>query len=184
MHGAEGVGHVQLRHVGQGLGQCGVVLGLALFKAGVLQQHDLAGLQRGGLGPGVLAHHVVGKDDLAAQQLAQTLRHGGQGQLAQGLLPLLLGDVGLVLALLHLLLHVSGEGGGRLAQMGAGDDGSALLQQIADGGQGRHDALVAGDGAGLLVLGYVKVAAQQDLLACHVHVHNGLLVVIHTLFLP
>ena len=184
MDAAESVGHVQLRHVGHGLGQRGIVLGLALFKAGILQQHDLAGLQSGGLGSGVLTHHVVGKDDLPAQQLAQTLRHGGQSQLAQGLLPILLGDIGLVLALFHLLFHVGGEGGGGLAQMGAGDDGSALVQQIADGGQGRHDALVAGDGAGLLVLGHVKVAAQQDLLAGYVHVHNGLLVVIHTIFLP
>ena len=40
-----------------------------------------------------------------------------------------------------------------------------VLQQILDGGQCRHDALVAGDGAGVLVLGHVEVAAQQDLLA-------------------
>ena len=53
MHGAEGVGHVDLGQIGHGLGQLGVVLGLALLKAGVLQQHDLAGLQGGGLGGGI-----------------------------------------------------------------------------------------------------------------------------------
>ena len=179
--GAEGVGHKQLRHVGQLLRQLGVVLGLALFKTGVLQQHDLAGLQRGGLGLGVGAHGVGGKDDLTAQQLAQTLGNGGQGQLLQGLLPVLTGHVGL--ALLGLLLDEGLKGGGGLAQVRAGDDGSALIQQIADGGQGGHDALIAGDGAGLLVLGHVEVAAQQNLLAGHIHVHDGLLVVIHTFFL-
>ena len=152
---AEGVGHVQLRHIRQLLGKGGVVLLLTGVEAQVLQQHDLAALQRRGLGLGVLAHDVLGKDDLPAQQLAETLRHGGEGQLA---LPLTLG----------------------LAQVGAGDDRRVPLQQIPDGGQRRHDALVAGDGTGLLILGHVEIAAQQDLLAGDVHVADGLFVVIHT----
>ena len=183
VHGAEGVGHIQFRHVGHGLGQSGVILGLALFKAGVLQQQDLAGLQRGSLGLGILAHHVVGKDDLLTQQLAQPLGHGSQGQLLQGLLPVLFLDGSRILALLHLLLHIGLKGGHGLAQMRAGDDGSAVIQQIADGGQGGDDTLVTGDLAGLLVLGDVEIAAQQDLLAGHVHVTDSFLVVIHVDFL-
>ncbi len=63
--------------------------------------------------------------------------------------------------------------------MRAGDDRSALVQQVLDGGQSGHDPLVAGDLAGLLVLGNVEVTAQQDLFALNVDVANGLLVVIH-----
>ena len=157
MHGAEGVRDVQLGHVSQFLGKGGSVLLLAGIKAQVLQQHDLAALQSGGLGLGVIAHHILGENDLLPQQLAQPHSHGSQRQL---FLPLTLG----------------------LAQMGAGDHRRALIQQILDGGQGSHDALVAGDGAGGLVLRYVEIAAQQDLFACHIHVHNGLLVVIHIPF--
>ena len=68
--GAEGIGHVELRHVGHGLGQVGVVLGLPLLKAGVLEEHHLTGLEGGGLGLGVGAHHIGGQDNLSAQQLA------------------------------------------------------------------------------------------------------------------
>ena len=155
MYGAEGVGYVQLRHGGQLLGELGVVLLLAGVEAQVFQQHDLAALQRRGLGLGVLAHNVLGEDDLLPQQLAETLCHGGEAQLA---FPLALG----------------------LTQMGAGDDRRLLFQQVADGGQRRHDALVAGNGAGLLVLGHVEIAAQQDLFPSHVHVQNGLFIVVHT----
>ena len=105
MDGAKGIGHVHVGQGGQGLGEGGVVGLLALVEAQVLQQHDLAGLQGGGLGLGVLADDVLGKDNLLAQQLAQPLSHGGQGE---GFLPLPLG----------------------FAQMGAGDDGGSLLQQV------------------------------------------------------
>ena len=178
MDGAEGVGHVQVRHGRQLLRQLRIVLGLALFKAGVLQQQDLARLERRGLGPGVGAHHVGGHQDVLPQQLAQPLGHGGQGQLGQGLLPALLGEGGGVLALLGLLLRPFVKIGHRLAQVGAGDDGGAVLQQIADGGQSRHDALVAGDGA-VLVLGHVEVAAEQDPFAPDLHVPDSLLAVVH-----
>ena len=154
MHGAEGVGDVQLRHGGKLPGKLRVVLLLPGVKAQILQQHDLAALQGRRLGLGVLAHDVLGEDDLLAQQLAQMLRHRAEGQ---AVLPLALG----------------------LAQVGAGDHRRPTLQQIPDGGKAGHDALVAGDRARFLVLGHVEVAAQQDLLACHVHVHDGFLIVIH-----
>ncbi|SCJ80610.1 Uncharacterised protein [uncultured Blautia sp.] len=63
--------------------------------------------------------------------------------------------------------------------MGAGDDRRPILQQIPDGGQRRHDALVAGDGAGLFVLGDVEVAAEQDLFAPHLHIPDRLFMGIH-----
>ena len=152
---AEGVGHIEVGHVGHGLGQGGVVLGLAGLEAGVLQQHDLAGLEGGGLGLGVGAHHVVGHDDRLVQQLAQADGHRLQAQL------------GLYLAL-------------GLAHVGAGDHRGPLVQQILDGGQGGADALVIGDdAAAVLGHGHVEIAAQQDLFALHVHVLHGLFVVIH-----
>ena len=154
MHSAEGVGYVQLRHGGKLLGKGGVVLLLPDVEAQVLQQHDLTALQCRGLRLGILAHDVLGENDLLPQQLAETLGDGGETQLA---LPLTLG----------------------LAQMGAGDDRRAVVQQIADGGQSRHDALVAGDGSRLLVLGYVKVAAQQHFFALNVHILYRLFIVIH-----
>ena len=184
MHGAEGVGDVNAvgaGQIGQRLGDGGIVLGLALFKAGILQQQDLAGLQSGGLGLRIGTDHVGGEDHGLVQQLAQALRHGGEGQLLQALLPLLLGDVLGLLALLHLLLHVGIEGGDRLAQVGAGDDSGALVQKLADGGQGGADALIIRDGAGGLVLRHVEIAAQKDLLALHVHIVDRFFVVVHAL---
>ena len=77
MHGAEGVGHVHVGHGRHFPGQLGVVLGLALLKAGVLQQQDLSRLQGGRLGLGVGAHHVMGENHFPAQQLAEALRHRG-----------------------------------------------------------------------------------------------------------
>ena len=155
MHGAEGVGHIHLSHGSHGLGQLGIVLGLTLLKAGVLQQHDLAGLQSSGLGLGVGAHHVVSHDNILAQQLAQALGHRLQAQLR-----------------LHLALG--------LAHVRAGNDGGVLVQQILDGGQSGTDALVVGDdAAAVLGHGHVKVAAQQNLLTGYVDVLHGLLVVIH-----
>ena len=77
VHGTEGVGHIQIRHVGQLPGQLRVVLGLAGLKAGVLQQQDLSRLQGGRLGLGVGAHYVMGEDHFPAQQLAEALRHRG-----------------------------------------------------------------------------------------------------------
>ena len=154
MDGAEGVGHVHIGQGGQGLGKLGVVLLLPLVKAEILQQHDLAGLKGSGLGLGILTDDVLGEDDLLAQQLAQPLGHRSQ---RKGLLPLPLG----------------------LAQMGAGDDGGPLLQQVFQGWQGGHDALIVGDGSGGLVLGNVEVAAAQHLLPLHIDVAHGLLVVVH-----
>jgi len=113
-----------------------------------------AGLQGGGFGGGIGADHVGGHDDLAAQQLAQALGHGSQAELGIGSL---LG----------------------FAQVGAGDDRRPILQQILDGGQRRHDALVAGDGAGLFVLGDVEVAAEQDLFAPYLHIPDRLFMGIH-----
>ena len=154
VHGAEGVGDEDVGHVSQGLGKVGAVLLLADIEAEVLKKHDLAGLQSGGLGLGVLTDDVGSKDHFLTQQLAKALGNGGQGQLG---LPLALG----------------------LAQVGAGDHGSAVFQQVLDGGDGGNDPLVAGDLTGLFVLRNVKVAAEKHLLALDVNIINSLLVVVH-----
>ena len=179
MNGAEGVGHINLRQGSQLFGKGRVIFRLALFKAGVLQQQQLAGLQGGSLGGSVLPHHIVGEEHLLAQKLGQPLRHRGQGQLLQGFFPFLPGKRGGVLALLALLFHPFIKVGLGLTQVGAGDNGSAMVQQIADGGQGRYNALVAGDGAGLLILGHIEITAQKDFFAGNIHIGNGLFVVIH-----
>ena len=179
VHRAERVGDVQLRHRGKGLGELGVVLGLARFKTGVFKQHDLAALERRGLGLGVHADDVVREDDILAQKLGQALGDGRKRQLVEGLFPLLLGQRRGVLALFGLLFHPLVKLGLGLAEVGAGDDRRAVVEQIPDGRQRGHDALIRGDLAGLLVLGHVEIAAQQHLLAAHVHIENSLLVIIH-----
>ena len=142
VHRAERVGDVQLRHRSKGLGELGVVFRLARLKAGVFQQHDLAALERRGLGPGVLADDVVRKDDLLAEKLGKALGNGGKRQLPQGLLPLFLGQRRRVLALFGLLFHPFFKLGLGLAEVRAGDDRRAAVQQIPDGRKSGHDALI------------------------------------------
>jgi len=182
--GAEGVRHVHAalpRQAGHFLGQLGIVLGLPLLKAGVLQQQHLAGLEGRRLGLGVGAHHIGGHDDLPAQQLAQAGGHRLQGQLRQGFAPLLLGEGSGVLALLGLFFHPFVEAGLRLAHMGAGDHRRPLVQQVLDGGQGGPDTLVVrDDAAAVLGHGHVEVTAQQDLPARYLHVLHSFLVVVHS----
>ena len=154
MNGAEGIGDKDVSHVGKGLGECRVVLFLTDVKAEILEKHDLARLQRGGLGLGILADDVGCKNDLLPEQLGKAFGNRCQGQLG---LPLALG----------------------FAEVRAGNDSSAVIKQIANGRDGGNNALVTGDLAGLLVLRNVKVAAEQDLLPFDVDIVNGLFVVVH-----
>ncbi len=155
VHSAECVRHVDVRHRGQFLGEVGVVFLLFLVETQVLQQHDLPGLQRRRLGLGVGADHIGRHNHILAQQLGQPVSHDLQ---REALFPLPLGP----------------------AQVGAGNDRSAVAQQVLDGGQGGHNALVIGDHAGLLVQGHVKIAAEQDFFAVYSNVFYGFLVVIHS----
>ena len=177
MDGAKGVGDVDLGHGGKLLGKRRIVLGFALFKAGVLEQHDLAALERRGLGLGVGTDDVMREDDRLAEELGKMLRHRGERQLFKGLFPLFLRERCGILALFRLLLHPFFKARLGLAEVRAGDDRRALPEQVADGRQSGDDALIRG--AGGLVLGDVEVAAQQDLLARHVDVVHSLLVVVH-----
>ena len=179
VHGAKGVGYINLCQRGQSLGKIRVIFRLALFKAGVFQQQNLTGLQSGGLFLRVLAHYIVSKQDFLPQKLSQPRRHRGQRQLFQGLLPCFFGQLGRGFALFRLFLHPLVIVRLRLTQMGAGNDCRALLQQIPDGGQRGHDAFIAGDGAGLLILRHIEIAAQQDLLALDINVADGFLPIIH-----
>ena len=81
MDGAESVGNVDLGHGGKLLGKRRIVLGFALFKAGVLEQHDLAALERRSLGLGVGTDDVMREDDRLAEELGKTLGNGGEGEL-------------------------------------------------------------------------------------------------------
>ena len=67
LHGAESVGHEDIRHVGKRLGEVRAVLLLADVEAEVLKQHDLAGLESGGLGLCVLADYIPGKDNILTE---------------------------------------------------------------------------------------------------------------------
>ena len=156
MDGAERVGHEDVGHVGQRLCEVCAVLLLADVEAQVLKQHDLTRLENGSLGLCVLADDVGSEDDFLTQKLGKSLRDGRKSQLG---LPLALG----------------------LAEVGAGNDGSAVLEQIFNSRNGSDNTLVAGDLTGLLVLGNVEIAAEQNLFPVHVYVVNSLFVVIHGL---
>ena len=82
VHGAKGVGYVDLCQGSQLLGKFRIVLLFFLMKAQVLQQKDLAILQGHGLFLGLLADAVGCKVDLhAGEQLAQPGRHRLKGKL-------------------------------------------------------------------------------------------------------
>ena len=179
MDGAESVGHVDLGHGSQLLCEGGIVLGLALFKAGIFQQQDLTGLQGRSLSLGILTHNVAGEDNFLSQQLCQTGGYGSQGQLLLLLAPGSLGEFCGILTLFCLLFDPFVKIRLGLSQVRAGDHRRALVQQIADGGQSGHDALVTGDGTGLFVLRDIEIAAEKDLLALHIDVADGLFLVIH-----
>ena len=81
VRGAEGVVDKNIGKGGELFGKLGVVFRLALFKAGVLEQHDLAAAERRGLGLGVGTDDVMREDDRLAEKLGKTLGNGGEGEL-------------------------------------------------------------------------------------------------------
>ena len=149
---AKGIIHKEICQGGQLLAKLGVVLGFALDIADVLQQHHVPILQAGGLGLGILAHHVSGHEDLLAQKLAQALSHHLQAQLR---LPLPLG----------------------LAHMRAENDLCTMVHQVLNGGQSGYNPLVRGNFT--VLSGHVEVAAAQHPLAGDVNIFNGFLIVVH-----
>ena len=153
MRGAEGIVHEDVGHGGELLGKLGVVLRLALFKAGVLKQHHFAVLQGRGEGLCARPDDVLRHLDRLAQQLRQALCDDLEAQLR-----------------LDLAL--------RLAHVGAEDDLRPVLDEIFDRRQRSDDTLVAGDDAALG--GHVEVAAAKHALALYVDVFYRFFVVIHT----
>ena len=156
MRGAESIIYKNIGKTCQSLAQLGIVLGLALDVAGVLQEHHIAVLQGGSLGLGILACHVGSHDDLLAQQLCQAVSNHLQAQLG---LPLALG----------------------LAHVGAENDLCTVVNEILDGGQRCNDTLIRGDLA--VLRGNIEVTAAQHPLAGNVDVLDRLLVVVHGDFL-
>ena len=158
MRGAEGVVDVDVAELAQRGAEGGdlvrvgpeagavLLLHLALLldvEAEILEEEDLAGLERGGGGLGRGADAVVGEGDGATQE---ALELGGDGTERELVDALAVGT----------------------AQVGHQDDAGAGLEDVADAGQGRLDALGVGDGARLLVLGDVEVDAHEDALAIEV----------------
>ena len=143
------------KNIGKGrelLGKLGVVLRLALFKAGILEQHDLAVFQGSGQRLRALAHNVGSHLHGLAQKLRQTLCYDFQGQLR-----------------LYLTLGLS--------HMRAENDARAVLDEILNRRQRCDNALVARDLA--VLCGDVEVAAAKHALAGYVDVFYRFLVVIH-----
>ena len=153
MCGAECVVDVNVSHVSHSLCQRSVVLGLALFKANILKQNDLARLNLSGQLLSVLAYNVLCQLDFLAKQLAQALSDRSQ-------------------RILHVYFAL------RTAEVRAQDYSSVVIQQVVNGLQRSTDALVVGDVA-VLVLRYVKIAAGNYLLAGYVDILNALLVIPH-----
>ena len=150
---AEGIVDEDLGHGGKLFGKGGVILLLLGAEADVLQQHDLAGLERRGHGLGQRADDVLGQRDVHVQKFPQPLRNGLKAH----------GGVDLSLW---------------AAQVRAQDDRRFLLQQIADGGKRAADANIIGDLA-LIVHRHVEVATEKYFLSGNVDVRYGLLVIIH-----
>jgi hypothetical protein len=64
--------------------------------------------------------------------------------------------------------------------MRAGDDGRAVVEQIADGGERSADSAFVRYIAGFLVERYIEVAAQQNLFSSDVDILNLFFPVIHS----
>ena len=149
----ESVVDINVSQTGQMLGIQFAAGLFACVKAQIFQHDNFAGLDLAAQTCSFLANGVEAHLDGNTQHVGQMLGNGCQG-----------------------ILHLSFALG--LAQVRAEDNGSALIQQIADGGQCLTDTLVVGDGA-VAILRYVKVAADQDLLALNVDVLNRFLIVLH-----
>ena len=151
------------------------------------EQDGLALLQGCDLGLCIRADDVFGEGDLAAEQLVEAVGDRLQRELHGVVFLCLLqqlclcgGLLGLgqrldLLLFLLVKTEALGEDGVRLAHVGAENDLCAVVQQILDGRQSRHDALVARD---LAVLQRdIEVAADENFLALDFNIFNGLLVV-------
>ena len=158
MRGAEGVVDVDVAEPAQRGAEGGDLVGVRLeagavllldlallldVEAEVLEQQDLAGLERGGGGLGDGADAILGEGDGAAQQALELGGDGAQRELVDAL------AVG-------------------TAEVRHQDDAGAGVQDVADARERRLDALGVRDGARLLVLGDVEVDAHEDALAVEV----------------
>ena len=81
MSGAEGIEDEDVAIGGEGLGDLGVVLLLALVEADVLENQDLAGLDRGNGLSGLLAIGVGDEGDVQAGELGKLGGDGLEGEL-------------------------------------------------------------------------------------------------------
>ena len=154
MHRAERIGDIKLSHARELFCEFGVIFLLAGIKTQILQQQKLTRLQRGRLGLGVLTDDILGKEHVHTKQLCQALGHRRE---REAFLPRAL----------------------RLAEVRAGNHSSAVIEQVADRRQCGHNALVARDLTGRLVLRDIEVAAQEHFFSGKRDVLDGLFVVVH-----
>ena len=147
--GAEGVVAVDVGHVGQRLGECGVALLLAGVEPQVLQHQDVARGQRRGFRAGVSADHVGGERNRFSQQLGQ-----------------------LVGRRLHAVLRVRSVLGP--SQVAHQDQPSAAVDHGADRRQRHANPPVVGDLL-LVIQRHIEIDAHQHGLAGDIDILNRLL---------
>ncbi len=130
---------VDVGHVGQGPRERGIPFLLTGIEPQILQDQDLARTERGGLGAGIVANHIVGEVHRLAQQLGQLV--GGR---------------------LHAVLGVRGVF--RPSQVTHQDQSAATVDNRANGRQGQADTPIVGD-ASLVVQWHVEIHSHQNRLA-------------------
>ena len=143
------IGAVRTHQIGQVFGELGQIFGFFLAETGVLQQHNIAVLHCGNGGFGIFARHIVviGKHDGLAKQFGEA---HGDGRETEFFLGTVLG----------------------LTQMAAQNDPATVLDQLFNGGQSGHDAVVIGDDA--VLHGDIEIAADQNVSALYLNIFNCL----------
>jgi len=149
MRRPERVVDVDVGHVGQRLGEAGVVPLLLRVEAQVLEQEQVAGTQLADRDLDPRAKGVTGHPHVAAEQQAEPIRDRLEAQ-----------------RVVDLAL--------RPAEVAGQDHRRASLEEIADGGQAGPDAGVVGDPP--IVERDVQVGPQEDPLAPNVDIPDRLLV--------
>ena len=159
MRSAECIVDIDVSEGSECLGEVGIVLGLFLVEADVLDHDCFAFLDGSGQCLCALADNVSSELHFKAQLLGEILRNGLEGEFR-----------------LELTL--------RTTEVRAKDDLRLVVKQVLDGGQRTDDALRVRDVA-LAVKRHVKVAADQHSLTGYVDVLYCLLAeIIHNGFVP
>ena len=157
MHGAEGIGHKDVRKGCEFFGKLGIILLLFRIEADVLQQNDLSVFHIINGGFCALAYGIFRKPNLrVGQQLGQTRADRCE-------------------RILRIDLSL------RAAEVRAENDLRIVLEQIPDGWQGRNNTLIVGNRT-VLRERNVEIYADKHSLAADVDVLDRLFC--HSLLTP